>query len=387
VRALPFGFVAPPTSTVGGITLATLVTALAADDTATLSALRAAFAPDAATFDAFTAALHAHDADALAACESTCGAAASVLRALFLAERGALATALAVRNRRSDLVRAAPTAATYAGDAALLREAARALQHAGATVEAHATPRASPFRYVVGYPRSGNTLLLQFLEYAFNAPPYSVYPATGRLYADALADTATGPIFVKDHVARAAYLRAPILSPVRDGRTVLISLARYLYAEGSNPFVRRGELAAFIDHVHANAPYGFWGDHVRTILDARDRGANVRIVRIEELTSPHTQRIALARELNAGVPAPREDEAGFLAFVASEKHRLASRPEWSENVPLPEDTFIPNNWSIAANTIDWQTAFDAPARRRFHDLGGTEALLRLGYETNENWWR
>ncbi|MGD1065801.1 MAG: hypothetical protein ABR975_03205, partial [Vulcanimicrobiaceae bacterium] len=79
--------------------------------------------------------------------------------------------------------------------------------------------------------------------------------------------------------------------------------------------------------------------------------------------------------------------AGFLAFVASEKHRLASRPEWSENVPLPEDTYIPTNWSIAANTIDWQTAFDAPARRRFHDLGGTEALLRLGYETNENWWR
>jgi hypothetical protein len=388
VRALPFGFVAPPNAIVGSIVLATLLTALTDDDTATLTALRATFTPDAITFDAFVAALRAHDVDALAALEPTCGTTASVLRALFLAEAGALGSALTVRNHRSDLVRAAPTDPHYAGSAALLREAARALQHAGASVDAANTPHTAMFRYVVGYPRSGNTLLLQFLEYAFDAPPYSVYPAAGRLYADALADTVSaGPIFVKDHVARPAYFRAPIISPVRDGRTALISLARYLYAEGTNPFVRRGEMTAFIDHVHATMPYGFWSDHVRSTLDARDRGADIRIVRYEEIAGPHAQRIALARELNAGQPAPHEDEPGFHAFVAQEKQRLASRPEWSENVPLPSDTFIPNTWSIGANTIDWHAAFDAPARRRFHDLGGTEALIRLGYETDENWWR
>jgi hypothetical protein len=332
--------------------------------------------------------LHARDADALAALEPTCGAAASVVCALVLAEIGALAAALTVRNRRSDLVRAAPTVPTYASDAALLREAARALQRAGASADASAAPPAGTFRYVVGYPRSGNTLLLQFLEYAFDAPPYTVYPATGRLYASALADAAlTGPTFVKDHVARPSAFGAPILNPVRDGRTALVSLARYLYAEGSNPFVRRSELAAFFDHVRDRMPYGFWADHVRVVLDARDRGADVRVVRYEELTGTHAQRVALARELSGGTPAPREDEPGFHAFVAAEKRRLGSRPEWSEGVPLPADTFIPSNWSIAGDTIDWHAAFDAPGRRRFHDLGGTEALLRLGYESDESWWR
>jgi hypothetical protein len=387
VRALPFGFSTPSNATVGTINLATLVTALTNEDTATLSALRAA-TPDPATFDACISALRTHDADALAPLEPTCGAAASVLRALFLAERGALATALTVRNRCSDRVRSDPTAPTYAGEAALLREAARVLQDAGASVEAGIAPRTNTFRYVVGYPRSGNTLLLQFLEYAFDAPPYSVYPAVSRLYADALVnEPLTGPIFVKDHVARTHYFRAPMLGPVRDGRTALVSLARYLYAEGSNPFVRRGEMAAFIDHVHVNAPYGFWGGHVNAILDARDRGADIRLVHYEEIAGPHAQRIALARELNAGQPAPHEDEPGFHAFVAREKQRLAARPEWSEHVPLPQDTFIPTNWSIAADTIDWHPAFDRPARKRFHELGGTEALIRLGYETDENWWR
>jgi hypothetical protein len=247
---------------------------------------------------------------------------------------------------------------------------------------------AAPFRYLIGYPRSGNTLLTQFLSFAFAAPNYSVYPGAGWYFSRRFHEREPGhAVFVKDHVLRSEYLEDEILSPVRDGRDATVSLARYLYAEGSNPFVRRGELADFLSFVAARSPYGFWGDHTRALLAARDRGARVRLARYEEIFGDYRRLLDLARELADGAPVPCVDEESYLAFVARWQRRIARQPQWSEGVALPEDSFIPRNWSIGGGTIDWRSAFDVPARRRFHDLGGTEMLVRLGYETDENWWR
>jgi hypothetical protein len=194
-------------------------------------------------------------------------------------------------------------------------------------------------------------------------------------------------VFVKDHVLQPHYLTGEILGPIRDGRTSMVSLARYLYAEGSNRFVRRGELADFISFVAAQMPYGFWGDHARALLDARDGGTRVRLVRYEEVIGRYSRLLALAREIANGTPVPCEDEAGYNDFVAAEKRRTQVGPGWSDEIALPEGSFLPQNWSIGGETINWRHAFDAPARRRFHDLGGTEILVRLGYETDEDWWR
>jgi hypothetical protein len=32
-------------------------------------------------------------------------------------------------------------------------------------------------------------------------------------------------------------------------------------------------------------------------------------------------------------------------------------------------------------------SFDLPDRRRIHNLGGTEMLIRLGLRNHEGWWR
>ena len=66
-----------------------------------------------------------------------------------------------------------------------------------------------PFRYIVGYPRSGNTLLMQYLSYTFAAPAYTVYPAASRYFSRRFPPRAPGhPVFVKDHVLRAEYAEA-----------------------------------------------------------------------------------------------------------------------------------------------------------------------------------
>jgi|GEM_PF-1055577 predicted O-linked N-acetylglucosamine transferase (SPINDLY family)/polysaccharide pyruvyl transferase WcaK-like protein/nitrite reductase/ring-hydroxylating ferredoxin subunit len=400
IFALPYDFVVPESTKVGGASLRALVEAVARDDRIALADLRTRFAPDSEPFDCFVAAvrqLGTGDAAGASREFARLGStewrlSASVLRSVALAETGELRQAIALRNRVSDFVRAAglDDAPDYPGDAALLREGVRCLRSAEADlpVPDRKPQIGPPFRYVIAYPRSGSTFLLQFLTHAFGTPHYSVYPAVARYFSSRFHEAEPGrAVFVKDHVLRPEYLEDEILAPMRDGRNCTVSLARYLYAEGGNRFVRRGELADFISFVAARMPYGSWAAHTRALLEARDRGARVRLVRYEETFGSYSGLLALARELAGGAGVPNEDEAGYQAFVASEKRRMSRRPEWSEGIALPEDSFIPPNWSVGGATSDWCRIFDAPARRRFHDLGGTEMLIRLGYETDEDWWR
>jgi hypothetical protein len=397
--ALPFGFVCPEIAIVGNTKLGALIAAVTERDPAALAAMQAEFASEAEAFSRFVAGVRGLDSGAYSAAadEFACLqmanwlVPASILRAIALAAGGELREAFALANRIGDVIMTSRTdAPSYAGDRALRSEGVRCLQMAERAFP-EATGRlqlASPFRYVIGYPRSGNSLLMQFLSFAFGAPNYSVYPREGRYFSRRFHERAPGhAVFVKDHVLRPEYLEDKILSPVRDGRIAVVSLARYMYGEGNSPFVRRDELADFLSHVASRTPFGFWGDHTRALLDASDRGARIRLVRYEEIFGNYQGLLALARELADGGPVPCVDQQGYLAFVARRKTQLSRQPQWSEGLALPEDSFIPRNWSIGGETIDWRRAFDASARRRFHELGGTDMLLRLRYETDENWWR
>jgi hypothetical protein len=386
---------------VGDTKLGPLIAAAIDSDPVALTEMRSRFPDEADYFDRFVAGVRR-----LAACDPSTASSefagalplswlvpTSVLDALALAAGGEVRQGMALLNQIGEVIRASGVAgaSSYNPDRALRNEGVRCLQIAEETFPAAVGPLeiAAPFRYIVGYPRSGNTLLAQFLSYAFAAPNYSVYPTgEARYFSRRFHERAPGhAVFVKDHVLRPEYLEDEILSPVRDGRISMVSLARYLYAEGSNPFVRRGELADFLSDVAARMPYGFWAEHTRALLDARDRGARIRLVHYDEIFGNYERLLALARELAGGEQFPRVSEEGYTAFVARWRNRLVQKPEWSEGLALPEDSFIPQNWSVGGETIDWRIAFDAPAGRRFHDLGGTEMLIRLGYETDENWWR
>jgi hypothetical protein len=398
--SLPFGFITPEIANVNGIRLNALITAIVAGNQVEIAELRAQTAGDVEAFDQFVRGVRSLATGHHAAASNELGSiqednwrvASSILRVIALVAMGEIRQAISLANHTGDFVRASGMAESphYMADRALLTEAVRCLQIAEGAFRAPpgALQIAPPFRYVIGYPRSGNTLLTQFLSFAFGAPTYSVYPGAGWYFSRRFHDPDPGhAVFVKDHILHPEYIGDPILSPIRDGRDAMVSLARYLYGEGPNKLVRRGELAGFLSYVVERMPYGFWGDHSRGLLAAKDRGARVELIRYEEIFRNYQGLFEIAHGLGGNEPVPHGEEASYLAFVAPWQKRLALQPQWSEGLELPPDSFIPPNWSIGGGTIDWRRAFDAPARRRFHDLGGTEMLIRLGYETDEDWWR
>ncbi len=368
--------------------------------------MRAGIVGDRSAFDRFVVAVgdlaagdYALAADGFAGLPATddwC-VAISALQVLALAAAGELRPAVALINRAKDDVRslALAGAASYVADAALLKESVRCLQRAEAA-SAEPTEKLQIdglFRYIISYPRSGTTYLQQFLRYAFAAPGYTVYPAGSRYFSRRFYEKAPGhAVFIKDHVLMPDHLteavlgagsRRSIFDCLAGAATSLMPKAPMASSSAvnlpiSSPSWRSGGCCL----------YGFWGGH--TNRAARTPGSvapEFALVRYEEVIGNYAALLALAHELAEGAPIPCEDKAGYDESVASAKRRLGLSREWSEGVALPEDSYIPSNWSIGGETIDWRRAFDAPARRRFHELGGTEALIRLGYETDEDWWR
>ena len=394
----PIELICPEAARVGPIELRRLVDAVARDDGQAIAALRDAFPDHVVVCDQFAAALRQLIAGRHAAAAEMFGridapgwhVAATIFRAIALATNGWIAAGLALANRTHERLEApgAEQDATHMSDRAII---SAGLQYLAEIDRRHAPvagplPISTPFRYVVSYPRSGSTMLGYFLCFAFGAPRYSVYPGDGRYFSRRFHEsTPDHAVFVKDHLWNEQYVADETLFLVRDGRNVMLSFSRFLYGEGHTDLIRRGQLADFI-RFSAQTLFGFWGDHTRTLLDAQRSGARIRIVRYEEIFGNYPALMALAREIAGTVATPRDDEQGFAEYRREAKKRLVS-PGWSEQLQLPEDSYIPRNWSVGGGTIDWRNAFDAEARRVFHELGGTEVLLRLGYEADPDWWR
>lgn len=394
---LPFGFTAPEHASIGTINLGALIADAARGNETALASVRMRHADEVDSFDRFVAAVrvlikgdHVKAADEFARFDGLhWQMPATALCALATAAAGDCRGAIKIANQMSDRIfdRHAVAFPIRRHAVALHKETIRCIKLAEASlpvVSDHSRLASRP-RYVIGYPRSGSTMLTQFLSFAFAAPRYTVYAAASRYFSKGYHEPAPGhAVFVKDHILHPEYAEDAIVSPIRDGRDVMVSLARYLYVEDGSPFIQRGELADFLSYVAGRMPYGFWATHTRALLAARDRGVNIRIVRYEELFRNYQGLLTLARDLADGWPVACEDQAEYLALVAHDQRMDAVTPLPE---PFPDDSFIPGNWTVGGGTIHWRRAFDRPARRRFHELGGTELLLRLGYETDEDWWR
>jgi hypothetical protein len=398
--SLGLPFTCPETASVGGVSLASLIDAVARGDSVALATFRAQTGQLARELDRFVAGLrHIVSRDYAAAVQDfttvgapSWGVAASILRALAAAASGDLRGGLALANQTRDDLREALERGEiderYLADLALIRAALQCLAEIERSQPVPAARPAipAPFFYVVSYPRSGNSLLRTFLSFAFRAPTYSVYPGDGRYFSRYFHDTSQPhAVFVKDHSWRDEYSDENVLAVVRDGRDVSLSYARYLYADGYHTYVGPHDLSAFLTFVTERG-IGFWADHVRTVLAARERGGRIRLVRYEDIFRNYAGLSALARQIANGAPVPRDDQAAFVSHLAESK-RMFVGAGWKPNVTLPEDSYLPRDWSVGGGTIDWRRAFDLPARRRFHELGGTEMLLKLGYETDPVWWR
>jgi hypothetical protein len=44
-------------------------------------------------------------------------------------------------------------------------------------------------------------------------------------------------------------------------------------------------------------------------------------------------------------------------------------------------------WQQSRGKSNWRASFDRAAAKAFHDTGGTEMLIELGYESDPDWWK
>jgi hypothetical protein len=152
-----------------------------------------------------------------------------------------------------------------------------------ATAARHRGLRADDL-FVASYPRSGNTWV-RFLLMDLATGHRPDFPQVDRAIPrvglhEAAPDLAAGHRLIKTHEPyRGDYRRAVYL--IRDVRDVLVSWFRVTRPDpddlsGFDAFVR--------DFVTERAsPYGCWTTHVRGWLDATELGAEVLIIRFEEL--------------------------------------------------------------------------------------------------------
>src|SRR5438552_1851826 len=209
---LPFGFTPPANAHAGSIDLRALMDAVLQGDEPALATVRMQAAGEAEAFDRFVSGLRSLAAgDFAKACADLAGIEAAAwcmpaasLRAIAAAAAGDCGRAIQIAHQMSDLILAPrgsnEIAPTYARDADLHREVVRCIGLAEASCPVPSAPLQIdvPFRYIVGYPRSGNTLLMQYLSYTFAAPAYTVYPAASRYFSRRFPPRAPGhPVFVK----------------------------------------------------------------------------------------------------------------------------------------------------------------------------------------------
>jgi len=234
--------------------------------------------------------------------------------------------------------------------------------------------------HLVSYPRSGNTLVREYLSILQGRAQTSVYDgdvvqATGPALTHALDHVA----FVKSHQLPADDL--PMVYLVRDGRNATLSFLYMSFLFGGHPYSELSE--AYEGIVRLDAAEGPWAEHVEDAL----RQSAVRrtlFIRYEDLVArPEAALASMIGFVNARVP------------VAALRECVRRRERSSRYADNPYNGFLyqPAEGSIYdilkrnRRADYWRHILDRRTRRYLHDRGATEMLLRFGYERSADWWR
>ena len=244
-----------------------------------------------------------------------------------------------------------------------------------------------PIVYLVSYPRSGNTLLRSQLSSLLQTQWYSVHQNDGILFDPRTYIPDWNKIVVvKDHDFREEYRN--VIYVVRDGRDAVISLAYMTYLLKMHPFTRCEQLGDFLKFLKENYPYGFWAEHVKRALGMAQQ-RHVLFVKYEELTTdPSYQLKAIAQFLNKELTTTDVHQA--LQTAQKQYKVIQTSSEFSDwgftHTPSPENTLF---YALSQNRghSNWRDIFDQRAKSLFHEYGGTEILLKFGYETDAHWWK
>jgi hypothetical protein len=234
---------------------------------------------------------------------------------------------------------------------------------------------ASPI-YLISYPRSGSTLCRTYFAILQGKPQLSAYPGDILVHeAGPLTHSLDGLRLVKAHHFSPAYERIVYL--IRDGRNAMISHLYLQFLHGGHQYSRPEDVLDGLRHLDDEGH--FWGDHVAQAAAHPD----VRFVRYEDLIADPE---VVLREILAFVGRSAPDQALADAIRLGASSDAYRRSAFSGYQHSPDPGSI---WAVvhAHRGGDyWREILDSASRRWFHERGGTEHLLRFGYETSEDWW-
>jgi hypothetical protein len=233
--------------------------------------------------------------------------------------------------------------------------------------------------YLVSYPRSGNTLVRTYFSVLQGRPQTSIYAGdtiepTSRALTRALAHIS----LVKSHSFPSD--SHDIVYLVRDGRNAMISHLYLTFLWKGHCFSRLTDISQAIEYL-SNEGH-FWGDHVRTALAQADK-RNICFIKYEDLIRAPAQALkTMFRFIGARVPDSVVEQC---INWAGEDGTYFRRPS-SGYLYQPEPNSIYDLLKKYRNEDYWRKIFDHDAMKYFHARGGTEMLMRFGYEESATWW-
>lgn len=234
--------------------------------------------------------------------------------------------------------------------------------------------------YLLSYPRSGSTLTRTYLSVLQGRPQLSQYvgdvvvPESGPL-----TDALDGVRLVKSH--HFSPLHQPAIYLVRDGRNAMLSNLFLKFLSGGHAISRVSDVCRGLRLLADEDE--FWGDHVSEAVRMADT-SDMCFVRYEGLLAdPVAVLQTMASFMGATVPAAVLAES---VRIVGESRRYRSDPGSGYGY-VAEPGSIYDLLQRHRGGDYWRELFDTPARRYFHERGGTAGLLRFGYERSAEWWR
>ena len=252
------------------------------------------------------------------------------------------------------------------------------------------TESAAPLAYFVSYPRSGNTLATRLTANAtsgqiFSAMSEGYAPFSKRIYPKSYSV----PRLIKDHMAHLHYKNDRCVLVVRDGRDTVISLAFMTLQQGEHKFADKTELADFIRWLSGSYAFGDWAAHARNLLELT-KSPDKLLVRYEDLIAKTATFIEIVDFFDPGNSLPRAHLSKLFAERDTVVERIKSSPavndQWGFGRTFEPDSMF-HVWSLNRRSSSWREAWNAAAKRAFHETGATELLIEFGYETDPDWWR
>ena len=231
-------------------------------------------------------------------------------------------------------------------------------------------PRALPFVYVCGYPKSGTSWVSQLLSYCLDIPhvQQSIFPI-------GFPAVLQGHRPVSRRFHRSVYV-------IRDGRDAMVS--SYFHERGLAAASTGSRNAVTADRVRAELP-GFiarqvrrpfgsplnWGEHVTGYFEMGENA--MALIRYEELlrAGQSVLRNALSNIVERGV---REE------LISAALERYSFKKQSGRNPGVEQQ----NSYLRKGVTGDWKEYFTPEAAAVFNEHFG-QPLIVSGYEQDSGW--